>query len=478
MESRINVQILVVIISTIFVFCHSSPAEDDVATSAFLKSSSSRVSFWKENEQWLKSFVGAIDDDEDLGDKWPKLELSWRLFMGTLVGFAGSALGSAAGVGGGGFYLTMLNLFIGFDAKTSTALSKAMVMGAAVASTLFNLRERHPTEKNKPVIDYSMAVLFQPLLLVGISIGVIFNVMLPEWLITVFLCVLFFQISSGAISRANELSRREKMLRKTEQCATAEGECGSGEYVAISSGDESPAEAEENVPTPFKLMIVWSKTAMLLVTWAIFLLLQITKLYAPDCSAWYWILNAVQIPVALGVTCYEAWNQKRNQRHQLHSELGVPDERKAPSGLWKYLLYATYGLGGGIIGGLLGVGGGAIMGPAYLELGLPPQVASSTASFVMVFSSSLSVMEYWLLDRLPGAYGVYCVSLAVVASLCGQVIIKRVVQATGRASLIVYTLAFSVLASGIVLTILGAIRIYITWTSGGYMGFNSVCAAP
>ncbi|KAG6552761.1 hypothetical protein Mapa_005709 [Marchantia paleacea] len=432
------------------------------------------MSFWEKNEQWLKSFVGLIDDDEDFRDKWPKLELSWGLFLGSLVGFAGSALGSAAGVGGGGFYLTMLNLFIGFDAKTSTALSKAMVMGAAVASTLFNIRERHPTDKNIPVIDYSMAVLFQPLLLVGISIGVIFNVVLPEWLITVFLCILFCQLSSGAIFRANELSRRERMLRKTEECATAEG----GEYVAIASGKESSAKAEGNGSTPFKLMIVWSKTAMLLVTWAIFLVLQIAKLYVPTCSVWYWILSVVQIPFALGVTLYEAWNQKRNQRLQLDLETNATDETKAPSGLWKYLMYALYGLGGGIIGGLLGVGGGAIMGPAYLELGLPPQVASSTASFVMVFSSSLSVMEYWLLDRLPGAYGVYCVSLAMVASLCGQVVIKRVVHATGKASLIVYTLAFSVLASGVVLAVLGAIRVYMTWTSGGYMGFNSICAAP
>lgn len=37
-------------------------------------------------------------------------------------------------------------------------------------------------------------------------------------------------------------------------------------------------------------------------------------------------------------------------------------------------MYCTFGIIAGIVGGLLGLGGGFIMGPLFLELGVPPQV--------------------------------------------------------------------------------------------------------
>lgn len=44
--------------------------------------------------------------------------------VGTVIGFLGSAFGSVGGVGGGGFFVPMLTLIIGFDQKSSTAISK------------------------------------------------------------------------------------------------------------------------------------------------------------------------------------------------------------------------------------------------------------------------------------------------------------------------------------------------------------------
>lgn len=44
--------------------------------------------------------------------------------VGTFIGFLGAAFGSVGGVGGGGFFVPMLTLLIGFDQKSSTAISK------------------------------------------------------------------------------------------------------------------------------------------------------------------------------------------------------------------------------------------------------------------------------------------------------------------------------------------------------------------
>jgi len=52
------------------------------------------------------------------------IEFGWRIVTGTIIGFLGSAFGTVGGVGGGGIFVTMLSLIIGFDPKSSTAISK------------------------------------------------------------------------------------------------------------------------------------------------------------------------------------------------------------------------------------------------------------------------------------------------------------------------------------------------------------------
>lgn len=65
-----------------------------------------------------------------------------------------------------------------------------MIMGAAGSTVYYNLRLRHPT-LDMPLIDYDLALLFQPMLMLGISIGVAFNVMFADWMVTVLLIILF-----------------------------------------------------------------------------------------------------------------------------------------------------------------------------------------------------------------------------------------------------------------------------------------------
>lgn len=57
-------------------------------------------------------------------------------------------------------------------------------MGASTASVWYNLRVPHPT-KEVPIIDYDLALLFQPMLMLGITVGVVLSVVFPYWLITV-----------------------------------------------------------------------------------------------------------------------------------------------------------------------------------------------------------------------------------------------------------------------------------------------------
>lgn len=52
------------------------------------------------------------------------MEFGWEIVLGTFVGFCGAAFGSVGGVGGGGIFVPMLSLIVGFDEKSSTAKHK------------------------------------------------------------------------------------------------------------------------------------------------------------------------------------------------------------------------------------------------------------------------------------------------------------------------------------------------------------------
>lgn len=56
-----------------------------------------------------------------------ELEFSWRLVLATVIGFLGSACGTVGGVGGGGIFVPMLTLIVGFDTKSAAALSKCNI---------------------------------------------------------------------------------------------------------------------------------------------------------------------------------------------------------------------------------------------------------------------------------------------------------------------------------------------------------------
>ena len=65
-----------------------------------------------------------------------------------------------------------------------------MIMGGSVSTVYYNLKLNLPS-LDMPLIDYDLALLMQPMLMLGVSIGVIFNVIFPNWLITALLITIF-----------------------------------------------------------------------------------------------------------------------------------------------------------------------------------------------------------------------------------------------------------------------------------------------
>ncbi|QCE05887.1 Transmembrane protein TauE-like [Vigna unguiculata] len=408
---------------------------------------------------------------------WPDLQPSWRLVLATVIGFLGSACGTVGGVGGGGIFVPMLNLLLGFDTKSAAAVSKCMIMGASASSVWFNLRVPHPT-KEVPILDYDLALLFQPMLMLGITVGVALSVVFPYWLITVLIIILFIGTSSRSFFKGIGMWKEETIYKKekTKQRATLINSHDGDKTGIIDTKCEPLIPKEEKSTVEILcLNLRWKRILVLVVVWACFLLVQND---VESCSIWYWVLFGLQFPIALLVFGYEA--VKLYKEHKRRMSTGNSECICGASIEWTAVnlaFCALCGIVGGVVGGLLGSGGGFILGPLLLEIGVIPQVASATATFVMMFSSSLSVVEFYLLKRFPIPYALYLTSVSILAGFWGQFFVRRIVAFLGRASIIVFILSGVIFASALTMGVVGIENSIEMINNHEFMGFLGFCSS-
>jgi len=90
-----------------------------------------------------------------------------------------TSLAVSAGIGGGGLLVPLY--FIGLDVPQTlaVALSKGTIFGVACGNFAFLWSQRHP-HVDRPLIDYKTAVFMQGGELMGVVLGVLFNLLLPQ----------------------------------------------------------------------------------------------------------------------------------------------------------------------------------------------------------------------------------------------------------------------------------------------------------
>lgn len=102
-------------------------------------------------------------------------------------------------------------------------------------------------------------------------------------------------------------------------------------------------------------------------------------------------------------------------------------------------------------------------------------MTAATSTFIVVFSSSMSVIEYYLIGRIPIEVAVYFSSICMLASFVGISVVRVLVVRTGKASITIFVLAFVMGASALLMLVLGGSKVYDEWITGAYMGFSGLC---
>lgn len=74
---------------------------------------------------------------------------------------------------------------------------------------MFSLRERHPSKPDATVIDYSLASIMIPCVLLGGYIGALFNVIFPQAILSIMMTLLLVYVTFESFSKAIKLYKNE-----------------------------------------------------------------------------------------------------------------------------------------------------------------------------------------------------------------------------------------------------------------------------
>merc|ERR1719221_174040 len=139
-----------------------------------------------------------------------------------------------------------------------------------------------------------------------------------------------------------------------------------------------------------------------------------------------------------------------------------------PTTLWWYPVLSTIA---GFLGGFLGIGGGIIMGPLLLELGMAAEASQATTAMFVFLSSSLASIQFIVLGKAMPEYALWFTTWVVLATLVGQVGVDYVLRRWQRSSLIVLSIAAIIAGSLVMMTAIGAKDTYTDLARGANMGF-------
>ncbi|KAK7400434.1 hypothetical protein VNO78_11642 [Psophocarpus tetragonolobus] len=420
-----------------------------------------------------------------------QIQISGLIVLAGVLCFIASSISSAGGIGGGGLFIPILTIVAGLDLKTASSLSAFMVTGGSIANVMCNLCATSPKFGGKLLIDYDIALLSEPCMLLGVSIGVICNLVFPEWFITmlfaIFLTwstsktcnsgVLFWKIESEERRKSDGFEGLENGLLEN---GSAEEREGGVQVNKEKEGMENIEEQQVMVPEEnIRVRIPWFKLVVLLLVWFSFFSLYLLRgnkygqsiIPMEPCGVGYWILSSAQVPLAL---LFTAWIVHRKEGHQDQNVI-QEDPCLSSNGPSNKLVFPMMALLAGILGGVFGIGGGMLISPLLLHVGIAPEVTAATCSFMVFFSSTMSALQYLLLGMDHIETALILAIICFVASLIGLLVVQRAIQNYGRPSLIVFSVGIVMTLSIVLMTSFGVIRTWKDHISGRYMGFKLPC---
>ncbi|KAG7389582.1 hypothetical protein PHYBOEH_007400 [Phytophthora boehmeriae] len=192
----------------------------------------------------------------------------------------------------------------------------------------------------------------------------------------------------------------------------------------------------------------------------------------------YWMITFLPMLILIAITFWVGYQLRLLNRIKVVS--GYPfiegDIHWIKS---RVLIFPTLCTMAGVCAGLLGIGGGMVKGPIMLEMGILPAVQSSTANFMVLFTSSSTTLQFAINGQFPGAlqydYITWFAFVGCLGGFCGQKVVAYLVKKYKRQSIMVYILAATIGLSAAAMGFIGLQSTMRDLEKGVHLGFHGIC---
>ncbi len=382
----------------------------------------------------------------------------------------------------------------------------------------------------RPLIDYDMALFLAPMEMAGAVLGVVIQTILPNWLYLFISAVIL-----GFTARKTYLKWWSTRAKEMARAAALEADADSQEEVALTTADanngsssdpETPEPEQapslegvevkaEDVPDVADTLddiaesigdddeVVMDaekinqrnyflerdarqypkeKLVCFGILWAGLTLLTFLKggkgvpsLVGIDCtSPWFGFLIGCQFLWTFGFAAFFALKLMRETTEK--KSCGYPFHEQDV--LWdfpKTRFYSFFTFVAGIVAGLIGIGGGMVLGPLMLVMGIYPRVSTATTATMIVLTSSGVAISYVTSGLIPYEYAVTFFCTCFVGALFGKTKIDAYVKKTGKASILIFLLATIIAVATFMALLIALLRLHAAhWCFPLFKPFCSV----
>lgn len=373
-------------------------------------------------------------------------------------------IAAGGGIGGGGVLVPTYIFVLGFAPQYAIPLSNATILGSSIANLFFNAGKRHP-EADRPLIDWDIMLVMEPVTIAGALIGSFVNVLSPPWLICIMLVILLVSTAVKSYTKGMKMYKKETEQMESNILNSEPGEVLKNGLVNAPYANmdmENPLDMaiETKNHTLYQILFterstpVWKVIMMFCVTGGMLALTilkggrNINPLNITCGSSQYWLITFAAFPLVLGVSIVarnhlvKVWRQKA----ECGFRYAEGDVEWNETNTIRYPLICSIA---GLCAGMFGIGGGIVKGPLMLEMGVRPEVCSATSATMILFTSSAATASYLLFDSLNPHYGLIVFCLGFVNTLIGQKALNVMVKKYGRSSIIVLLIATIVAMSAV-----------------------------
>lgn len=106
-----------------------------------------------------------------------------------------------------------------------------------------------------------------------------------------------------------------------------------------------------------------------------------------------------------------------------------------------------------ILCGMTGIAGGMVLGPLFLSYNMLPSVMSSTNQYITMIASLSVVIQFFMNSLLSPDYALIFGSLSFVSALTGLVVVNKIIQKSGKQSIIAILLTVVLVVALILLPV-------------------------